>query len=157
MNNGVCTIRLNMLNYTGTVKIQAADNYQSPWYDISDSTQYLNKTGQVYLNALGFYPLLRLAFNKSIGIGASATATVQNSVVTGITIKNGGTGYIAQPNVTIIGDGAGALAIAEINGGTVTNINLISGGSGYWPANFNNSIQASVVINTGFILDILVR
>lgn len=154
---GVCTIRLNMLNYTGTVKIQAADTYQSPWYDISASTQYLNKTGQVYLNALGFYPLLRLAFNKSIGVGATASATVINGVVTDINVTNGGNGYIAPPNVTIIGDGAGALATAQITGGTVSNINLINGGSGYWPQNFANTDQAAVVINTGFILDILVR
>ena len=155
--NGLVTLRMNMLNFTGTVKVQSADTYQSPWYDVSDSTQYLNKSGQVYMNVLGFYPLLRLAFNKSIGTGASATATVEDSVVTTITIKNGGLGYIAAPNVTILGDGAGAIATAEINDGTVTNINLISGGSGYWPANFSNTDNAVVVINTGFILDILAR
>lgn len=155
---GCVTLRLNMVGFTGTVKVQAADNYQSPWYNVSDSTQYLNKTGQVYLNVLGYYPLLRLAFNKSIGTGATANATVINGVVTTINVTNGGNGYIAPPHVSILGDGAGAIAEAEISGNTVSNITVINGGSGYVPITQSNTgYQAPVFLSTGYIADILYR
>jgi hypothetical protein len=162
-SGGLTTFKLELLHYTGTIKAQAAETYQSVWYDVSESTTYLNKTGPIIMNVAGHYPLMRLAFNNSIGgytvgtpVMAQATATVTDGVVTGITITVPGSGYIAPPNVTIVGDGAGALAESEITNGSVTAINIISGGSGYKNVPPTQT-AAAVIVNTGFVTSILYR
>jgi hypothetical protein len=146
------TVALDLIHYTGTLKLQAADNYQSTWYDVTESEQYLDQTGTVYLNAVGFYPLLRVALNNSIGYGASATATVIDGVVTDILVNSPGAEYQAPPYVQILGNGAGATAEAVLEpGGTVSGITVTSGGSGYLPLQFLSPISATVVITNGVV------
>jgi hypothetical protein len=111
------TVALDLVHYTGTLKLQAADNYQSTWYDVTESEQYLDQTGTVHLNVVGFYPLLRVALNNSIGYDASATATVVDGVVTEITVNNPGAEYQAPPYVQILGNGAGAATATSIGAG----------------------------------------
>ena len=148
----ITTVAMDLVHYTGTLKLQAADNYQSVWYDVTESQQYLNRTGTVYLNAVGFYPLLRVALNNSIGYGAAATATVENGVVTAILVDNPGADYQAPPYVQILGNGAGAVAQAELApGGTVSSITVTAGGSGYLPLQFLSPVQATVVITNGAV------
>jgi hypothetical protein len=164
--SGITTIQMDLVGYTGTIKAQAAENYQSVWYNVTDSTQYLNKTGTIYMNIVGWHPLLRLAFNNSVfttgangdlpGYPASATATVSNGVVTGITITNQGQGYQAPPLVEIVGNGAGAQAVATVSNGQVSGINLISGGSGYRPIPPGNQ-EAAVIITTGRVENLFYR
>lgn len=164
----VTTIQMDLLGYTGTIKAQAAENYQSVWYDVTDSTQYLNKTGVVYMNVIGWHPILRLAFNNSVytsgtngmvlGNPAQANVTVSNGVVTGISIQYAGQGYQAPPLVEILGDGAGARAVATISGpgGGVSSITVTDGGSGYRPV--PPTMQAAeVVISTGRAQNIIYR
>jgi len=173
--NAVTTVQMTLDGYTGTIKAQAAENYESIWYNVTESTTYLNKTGTIYMNIVGWHPLLRVCFNNSIfavpdqpGIPAIAYATTTNGVVTGISVLNGGSGYLAPPKINIIGDGAGATAEAVISGGSVVGINVISGGSGYWylpNAGFGigvypnnpNQTGAAVVISTGYVLDLFYR
>lgn len=63
---------------------------------------------------------------------ASATSIVSGGFFLGANIVNGGTGYLAQPNVVISGGGgSGALVTATVNSGVVTAINVINPGSGY--------------------------
>lgn len=162
-SGGLTTFKLELLHFTGTIKAQAAETYQSVWYNVSESTTYLNKTGPLIMNVSGHYPLLRLAFNNSLGgytvgtpVMAQATATVVNGSVTEIMITNPGSGYIAPPNVTIIGDGAGAIAEAEITNGSVSAINVIAGGSGYKNIPPTQT-AAGIIINTGFVTSILYR
>ena len=173
--NSVTTVQMTLDGYTGTIKAQAAENYQSIWYNVTESTTYLDKTGTIYMNIVGWYPLVRLCFNNSIfavptqpGTPAIGYATTSNGIVTGITVTNGGTGYLAPPKISIIGDGSGATAEATVSGGVVTGITVTNGGSGYWylpNAGFgaglypNNPSQtgAAVVISTGFVVDILYR
>ena len=173
--NSVTTVQMTLDGYTGTIKAQAAENYQSIWYNVTDSTTYLNKTGTIHMNIVGWYPLLRVCFNNSIfavptqpGTPAIGYATTSNGVVTGITVTNGGTGYLAPPKISIIGDGSGATATAQVSGGTVTGITVTNGGSGYWylpNAGFgsglypNNPSQtgAAIIISTGFVVDLLYR
>ncbi len=65
------------------------------------------------------------------GTGATAKATVQGGVITGITVINGGSGYNA-PNVSIISNsGSGAAATATVEQGVITVITVTNGGSGY--------------------------
>ena len=163
---GVTTIQMDLVGYTGTIKAQAADNYQSRWYNVTDSTQYLNKTGTIYMNVVGWYPLLRLAFNNSVfttgingdvlGYPGSATAQVSNGVVTGITITNPGQGYQAPPLIEIVGDGAGALATATVSNGQIGTITLVSGGSGYRPIPPGGQ-EAAVIITTGRVENLFYR
>ena len=107
---------------------------------------------------VGFHPLLRLALNQSIGSGASGNAVVSNGVVTGISVTNGGTGFVAPPYVQILGDGAGAPAVSQINeGGVVTGITVTNGGSGYVPIQYQGSISATVVISNGLCVNLMYR
>ena len=57
--------------------------------------------------------------------------TVVAGVVTGITITNGGSGYLYPPVIKIVGVGTGAIATAVITGGVVTSIIINNGGIGY--------------------------
>jgi len=154
------TFRLSMLNFTGNVKAQAAQNYQSEWYDVGPVYQYRTQNDSVLINVEGYYPLIRLAvnqFNGDINSQVStASATVQNGSVTSIAITNSGSGYVSEPNVTIMGYGSGARAQAEISGGQVTAINVINGGTGY-VIDPSTNVAAYVNINTGFITDIVYR
>ena len=173
--NAVTTVQMTLDGYTGTIKAQAAENYQSVFYNITESTTYLNKTGTIYMNLVGWYPLLRMCFNNSIftvpdqpGTPAIAYATTTDGVVTSIVVTEGGSGYLAPPKINIIGTGAGATATAQVSGGTVTGITVTNGGSGYWylpnagqgagifP---NNPIEtgAAVIISTGYVVDLLYR
>ena len=147
------TIQLTLLGYTGTIKVQWAENYQSIWRNITESTTYYNDYRTIHLNVEGWYPILRLAFNNSIfatptppGIPATAFAVCTEGVLTSVIVNNGGAGYIAPPKINILGDGAGATAEAIMSNtyppghpqagigyGTVVAINVLTGGSGYWP------------------------
>lgn len=173
----VTTIQMDLINYTGTIKAQWAENYESLWYNATESTTYLNETNTIYMNVLGWYPLLRLAFNNSVfatpdqpGYPAMAVAYCVDGVVNNIEVLQPGSGYLAPPRVDIIGDGAGATAVAEISDtGQVIGITVTNGGSGYWPlpANPNpgatpspvpaNQQGAIVVISTGFVVNLMYR
>lgn len=173
--HAVTTVQMTLDGYTGTIKAQAAENYESIWYNVTESTTYLNKTGTIYMNIVGWYPLFRMCFNNSIfavpdqpGVPAIAFATTTNGVVTSITVTNGGMGYLAPPKINIIGSGAGATAVATVSGGVVTGITVTNGGSGYWylpNAGFGvgyyptspDQTGAAVVISTGYVVDLLYR
>lgn len=176
--NAVTTIQMDLVGYTGTIKAQAAENYQSIWHNVSESVTYLNHTGTIYWNVVGWYPLLRLAFDSSLfavpyyqnQVPASATAFVEDGVITSIQMQNNGSGYAAKPLVTIAGNGAGARAEAVWDSatGAVTAINVIDGGSGYWripnaaitggqyPVSPQNQ-GAAVIISTGYVENLLYR
>ena len=168
---------MDLIGYTGTIKAQWAENYESIWYNCTESTTYYNETRTIYMNVVGWYPLLRLAFNNSVfatpnqpGYPAIAVAYCTDGLVTGIDVLNGGSGYLAPPKVDIIGDGAGATAEATIGGtGEVTGITVTNPGSGYWPLPRTpnpgaspspvpaNQQGAIVVISTGFVVNLMYR
>ena len=174
----VTTIQMDLVGYTGTIKAQAAENYQSIWYNISDSVTYLNETRTIHWTITGWYPLVRLAFDSSLfavpfyqnQVPAVAVAIVEDGVVTSIQMQNNGSGYAAPPKVNIIGNGAGARAEAvwSPETGAVTAINVIDGGSGYWKipnATMTTAVYpvspqnqgAIVVISTGYVENLLYR
>jgi hypothetical protein len=163
VSNGssLTTFQMEMDHFTGNVKAQGAQNYESVWVDVTEQQSYYNKTGTAYINVLGYHPLLRLVSDQWPGTEqvqlATATAYGANGVITGITVNQSGYGYLAPPRVNIIGLGAGAVAEAEIEGNSVSAINVINGGQGY-VANPQRSNQIAVVsINRGAIVSILVR
>jgi hypothetical protein len=173
--SAVTTIQMTLVGYTGTIKAQAAANYESIFYNVSESTTYYNETRTIYINIVGWHPILRLAFNNSIfavptqpGTPAIGYATTENGVVTSVTITNGGTGYLAPPHINFIGDGAGATAVATVDQGVVTGVEVTNGGSGYWYLpnagmgagvypNAPNQTGAAVIISTGYVVDLLYR
>ena len=173
--NAVTTVQMTLDGYTGTIKAQAAENYQSVFYNVSESVTYYNYTGTIHHNIIGWYPLVRMCFNNSIfavpnqpGVPAIAYAVTENGVVTSINIVNGGSGYLAPPKINIIGDGSGATAQASVSGGVVTGIEVTNGGSGYWYLpnagmgagvypNAPNQTGAAVIISTGYVVDLLYR
>lgn len=170
------TIQMDLLNYTGTIKAQAAENYQSLFYNVTESDTFYNYTGTIHWNVFGWYPLLRMGFNNSIfatpnppGSPAIAYAFVEDGFLTNIVVQNPGSGYLAPPRVDIIGNGSGATAEAVINEfGVVTDIIVTNPGSGYWPipvAGYNTAAYpvppqnqgAYVVISTGFVVNLYYR
>jgi hypothetical protein len=172
----ITTIQMTLVGYTGTIKIQAAETYQSIWYNVSESRTYLNSYETIFFTIVGWHPLLRVGFNNNVyatplvpGQPASAYAYCVDGFLTNIVVQNGGSGYLAPPKVSIIGNGAGAEAVATINsGGTVTGIEVTNQGSGYWPilaGGVNTAAYpippqnqgAIVVISTGAVADILYR
>ena len=173
----VTTVQMDLIQYTGTIKAQWAENYQSLWYNITESTTYLNQTKTIYMNIVGWYPLLRLAFNNSVfatpdqpGYPAVAVAYCVDGLVTTITVLDGGSGYLAPPRIDIVGNGAGATAVATIsNTGQVVGITVTNAGSGYWPLPSQPNPGASpspvpadqqgaiVVISTGFVVNLMYR
>jgi hypothetical protein len=178
--NSVTTVQMDLVGYTGTIKFQAAENYQSIFYNVTESVTYLNKTGTIYWNVIGWYPIIRACFDSSLfsvpnyptPSPASAYAICNDGVVTSIIMNNNGTGYLAPPKVNIVGTGAGARAEAVWNPatGAVTAINVIDGGSGYWrvpnamisgsggqyPVAPQNQ-GAAVIISTGYVENLLYR
>lgn len=164
----VTTIQMDLVGYTGTIKAQAAETYQSVWYNVTPSTQYLNATETIHMNVIGWHPLLRLCFNNSVtttgvngqtnfGEAATANAVVTNGVVTSISVTSPGSGYQAPPIVEFIGEGAGAVATTTIGArGEVTGITLVSGGSGYRP-NPYGMVSVALVVSTGHIENIKYR
>lgn len=161
------TIQMDLVGYTGTIKAQGAENYESVWYNITDSVWYYNETKTIYWNIEGWHPIIRLCFNNSVyttgfngmvmGYPATANAVVENDVVTSVNIQNGGMGYLAPPLVEFVGDGAGATAVATIGGGgVVDSITVTNGGSGYTPVP-PTMMQAQVVISTGRVVNLSYR
>jgi hypothetical protein len=174
--NYITTIQMDLVGYTGAIKAQFAQNYESIWHNVTESTTYYNETRTIHMNVVGWYPLLRLCFNNSLfstpmppGVPANAYAVCTDGVLTEMVLVNGGSGYLAPPQVDIIGNGSGAVVTANIGGdGTVTGFNIISGGSGYWPIPSGGVNPAAYpvppanqgafpIISTGYITNILYR
>lgn len=152
------TVKFDLIGYTGTVKVQAAQNYESVWVDVSECREYYSETVSDYFHVVGFYPLLRLALNNSIGYGASGNVVVSDGVVTGITITNAGQYYLAPPLIQILGDGAGAKATCTIgDNNAISGVTIVSGGSGYVPLQFMGSTCATAVFTNGRIENVKYR
>jgi hypothetical protein len=176
--SAVTTIQMDLVGYTGTIKAQAADNYQSVFYNISESETYLNQTRTIHWTIQGWYPIVRLAFDSSLfsvpfyqnQVPATAVAFVEDGVITSVLMQNNGSGYAAPPKVNIVGNGAGARARAiwSPETGAVTGIEVLDGGSGYWripnatlttgqyPVSPQNQ-GALVIISTGYVENLLYR
>ena len=174
--NAVTTVQMTLDGYTGTIKAQAAENYESIWYNVTESITYYNKTGTIHMNIVGWHPILRICFNNSVfavpdqpGIPAQAYATCANGVVQSITVQNQGSGYLAPPKINIIGEGSGATAVATLGtNGSIAGITVTNGGSGYWVvpnAGINTPYYpvapggqgAMVIISTGYVVDLFYR
>lgn len=173
----VTTIQMDLIGYTGTIKIQGAENYQSLWYNVTESETYYNETRTIHRTVVGWHPILRVAFNDAIfatpkqpGVPAQAYVVCGDGQVQGIYLTENGSGYLAPPKISIVGNGAGATAEATINeAGSVTSITVTNPGSGYWPVPnmpnpgaqpsplTPNQTGAIVNITTGFITNLLYR
>lgn len=152
------TVKMDLDHYTGTIKFEAADNYESVWYNVTPSYEFFSASGTKYFNIQGYYPLLRAAFNNSIGSGATGTAVVQEGVVIGINITNAGQGYVAAPRVQILGNGSGARAVASLGGdGGIGPVTVVDGGSGYLPVQYQGSQTATVYFDNGTITNLQYR
>ena len=81
---------------------------------------------------LGLVALLLATTSALAQRTATATATVINGFVVGITVTDPGEGYINPPSVSIVGGGgSGAAATATLTGSGVGSITVTAAGSGY--------------------------
>jgi hypothetical protein len=102
--------------------------------------------------------LLRLAFNNSVGYGASGTVTVVDGQVTQVTLNNPGVNYVAAPYVQILGNGSGATARAVLGtGGTLSGVDVITSGTGYLPIQFQGSVSATAFFSNGKVENVQYR
>lgn len=175
--NSITTVQMTLIGYTGTIKAQWAENYESLWYNVTESKNFYNYYGTIHWTIEGWYPLLRMAFNNSLfstynppGIPAVAYASCVNGQLVDILVQNGGSGYLAPPRVDIVGDGAGATAEATIDPatGSVIGITVTNPGSGYRPVPVGaangqmvpvppENQAAIVVVSTGYVVDLYYR
>lgn len=156
--SSLTTVKFDLVGYTGTVKVQAAQNYESIWYNVSETREYLSETVSDYFNIVGFHPLLRLALNNSIGYGATGNVQVTDGVVTGITITNAGYNYIAPPHIQILGNGSGAEATCTIGDNSqISGVTIVNGGSGYVPFQFQGGTSATAIFTNGKIENVQYR
>jgi hypothetical protein len=156
--SSLTTVKFDLVGYTGTVKVQAAQNYESVWVDVSEAREYIGATVSDYFNVVGFHPILRLALNNSVGYGASGNVQVTDGVVTGISITNAGYNYVGPPHIQILGNGAGAEATCTISdAGVIAGVTIVSGGSGYLPLQFQGSIAATAIFTNGRIENVQYR
>ena len=82
---------------------------------------------------------------NDITIAQDLSKPTGNGITNPIALLDGGTGYIGQPIVQIVGDGFGATAIATVNGaGVVTGITVTNPGIGY------TSVSAVNLLGGGF-------
>lgn len=69
------------------------------------------------------------------GTGATFVASIANGAVTGVTVTDPGTGYVAGDQVQLVFSGGGsdngAVLTAVLATGAVAHLNLIAGGAGY--------------------------
>jgi hypothetical protein len=67
------------------------------------------------------------------GTGFTATATVINGSVSGVTVTSGGSGYTDPPLLTLTGGGGNGAALeAEVStAGIITSVGVLQGGQGY--------------------------
>jgi hypothetical protein len=92
-----------------------------------------NKIGSIVLTNAGSGYATAPAITISSG-NASASSTIQTSLVSKFTITNAGSGYTDTPIVKITGGGgtgATATAVIDPNNNTVTGVNIITEGTGY--------------------------
>ena len=154
------TVQADLDCFTGTIKFQAAETYQSIWYDVTESFEYFAETKTTHWNIAGYYPLLRMALNSSPGFGAQAQVQVSpEGVVTGLQVTAPGSGYAAVPKIQILGDGAGAEAIVTglTSTGGVASVAVVNGGAGYLPIQYQGTQKASALFSKGYVLNIKYR
>lgn len=98
------------------------------------------QSGSVGINTSKPDPSAILHIENFNGVSATATASVSGGVVNGITITNGGSGYIMAPTInfygggSVVNGGTKARATANMTNGTITSITINNGGSGYTSA-----------------------
>ena len=82
----VTTVQMDLIGYTGTIKFQAAENYQSIFYNVTESETYLNETRTIHRNIVGWYPIIRACFDSSLfsvtKYTAPSTATASSTAPT---------------------------------------------------------------------------
>ena len=101
--------------------------------------QLINYQGRVAVDGVNFDGAGQFKFALVDG-GTNTTPThttttgsvqVVNGFVVGITVTDGGNGYVTPPAVTITGAGNGATATAVLTGDTVTSVTVNNPGTGY--------------------------
>ncbi len=100
-----------------------------------------DSAGNVYQAAPGRTSVSKYTLSPN---GTYTAGTAANGLLVGPAVTTGGSGYTAQPTVTLTGGGGGtgAQATANFSGGVVTSINITAAGSGY-------STAPSVTISGG--------
>jgi hypothetical protein len=99
----------------------------------------INYQGRIVVGTTNFEGTGQFKFalvDGGVNQNVQATAFIPGTIgsITFIFVANGGSGYVAAPEVTITdATGTGATAVAIVTGGAVTSIQVTNGGTGYSP------------------------
>ena len=97
------------------------------WINIGSAFTAASSTYSTYSRDRDAY---RLAITP-VPAQAFATGQVVSGVVVGVTVTDGGWGYVTNPAVQLVGDGSNAVAVSTLVGDSVSTITVLNGGSGY--------------------------
>jgi N-acetylneuraminic acid mutarotase len=88
--------------------------------------------GNVNYDGQGKFKFALVSGGTTLSSNAVAVPTVVNGFLVGISVSNGGAGYISVPSVSISDStGSGAIATASISGGAVVSVTIQNAGHGY--------------------------
>lgn len=125
-----CSTNCDAVNCTALADSLVAqingDPYMSKWVTAEKVTKCLN-AGTPNTFSL-------LVPCDSINV-ATATGTRSGTAVNGVTLVDGGSGYVSTPTVSAVGSGGGSDAVitatVDLTTGKVTALTLVDGGTGY--------------------------
>jgi hypothetical protein len=126
-SNGDVRLALNQLYHAGGTNPMVDKVYFSAG----------NDRGLLFFNVPRITTKVRLLISGGGGSGASANATIENGLITGITDVVGGSGYTSAPSVSVeqepyLNTGTAATFTATISGGSVNAVTVTStAGSNY--------------------------
>lgn len=117
--NGTAALKYKGTTLTGTITLK----------NDQDITRLnITSSGSGYTTA----PTINIT--DPTGVGATAVAVIGTSVISSITIVNGGTNYSSPILTPVGGGGTGAILQPVTSGGVITNVIVVSAGQGYTSA-----------------------
>ena len=100
--------------------------------EVTDIAKYVYKLTKIEAD-----PVITTTVGSGAQFSITLTGQGRDSVISAITVTDGGSGYSSVPEITIGGAtgnnfGSGATATATISGGAITGVTVTNGGSGYY-------------------------
>ena len=125
---------MSLLTFTN---LAVGTNYQfqvflrSTWSNLGAAFTAAGPTFTQYVSGTADPNRYHLA-TTPVPLQARATPQLVNGFVVGATVYSGGSGYVTNPAVTIVGGGGtNATAVSHVSGGKVTSITITDAGIGY--------------------------
>jgi hypothetical protein len=131
------TIGIAAMSLLSFTNLALGTNYQlqvllgNTWSNLGAAFTAAGPTFKQYVSGTADPSRYHLA-TTPLPVQARATARLDNGFVVQATVTSGGSGYVTNPAVTIVGGGGtNATAVSHVSGGRVTSITITDAGIGY--------------------------